>query len=123
MSEISDFIFEANKNIFKKILEEKCKEYEPEFVKKIMIYEYNKLMGIVIYFDWENIRYILEGHYLGLNKFVFFKNWRNLFRDKNINIFKSTIQKSNTKIVKFYSKMKFKIIAQDEFNLYLEYRR
>jgi hypothetical protein len=123
LSRISDFIFEANKEIFRNIFDIKCKEYEQEFIKKIEIIEDNVLSGIIIYFDWEGVRYLLEGHYLGKDKFKFTKYWRKIFRDEKVHTFKATIQKVNTKMLKFYKKMNFKIIAEDDFNFCLEYRR
>lgn len=127
MSEISDFILKANKNIIKKtiekMIEDKCKEYEPEFVKKFYHYENNKLVGLLIYFDWEKTRYILEGHTSTKNRMVFYKHWRNLFKDKNISCWKATVQKVNLKMINFYLKMHFKIIAQDNLNIFFEYRR
>jgi hypothetical protein len=124
MSEISDFIFEVNTEILKKVFEQKCKEYEPDFViKKVFKDKQKNIIGILIYFDNEGVRWILEGHTKTDDVFLFYRNWRGLFKDKNIHTWKATVQKVNEKMVKFYKNMKFQIIAEDAINVYLELRR
>lgn len=123
MSEISNFLFKANKDILMKAFEEKCQEYNEDFIiKKIVRDKKNRIIGILIYFDVDCTRWILEGHCLSKNKFLFLKYWRDLFRDKNINCWKATVQKVNDRMIKFYKNMKFKTIAEDNINVYFELR-
>lgn len=123
MSEISEFIFKSMENLFKTQLEMKCKEYELDFMKKILCYENNELAALLIYFDNNKTRHILEGHSLSKNPFILYKHWRTLFRDKNINCWKITTLKINEKLINFYKKMKFEIVGEDWHNYYLEFRR
>ena len=96
--EDAEIIFEACKDIIKKNIEIKCQDYDLPFMKKKYFYEDEKIIGLLIYFDENKTRWILEGHYLGKDKYIFLKNWRGLFRDKNINLWKATVQKVNKKM-------------------------
>lgn len=121
--EDAEIIFEACKDIIKKNIEIKCQEYDFPFMKKKYFYEDEKIVGVLIYFDDTQTRWIMEGHYIGKDKYIFLKNWRNLFRDKNINCFKLTAQKVNKKMINFYLKNKFFINGEDYINYYFEFRR
>jgi hypothetical protein len=118
-----DLIFESMTPVFKDILKNKIKEYEPDFIKKIEYIEDEELKGLLVYFIDNKTCWLLEGHNLSKNKFFLYKFIRNFIKDKNIEIFKVTIQKINKKIFKFYLFLGFQIVAEDKNNIVLEYRR
>jgi hypothetical protein len=121
--EYTEFIFKAMTPVFKAILSEKIKDYEPEFVKKEEYRENGKLKGLFIYFICDGVVWILETQNISKNKFFFVKHFRKIFKDKSINVVKVMVQKLNKKVFKFYIKLGFKIIEENGFNACLEYIR
>lgn len=118
MCEISDLIFEANKQTFKRVVSDFVKEYKNN-CKIEKIYENNELKGVFIHRELNGKIFLEEGHYTGNNKFVFLRAWRKVF-DKNKQCFaKTTI--FNNKMIKFLKNIGFKIYDQDKFNLYFQY--
>lgn len=121
MNEISDLIFEANKNIFKNQIDINCNTYNNGLYKIKKFYENNKLMGVFVHIDLEGIRYVVEAAYIGKEHFKIFKYWRKLF--KECNVYRARVVKVNYKIVNFYLKLNFKIIKTDNEYYYFEFRR
>lgn len=120
MTEFTELIFEAQKDLFKNVINETCLIYNEKYHNINKIYENNKLVGLCIYQDYEDKRIIYEFHFIGKNKYSSFKLWRKVF-DKNKVILCSTL-KNNTKILNFLKRLGFKEYKIQGINIYLEYR-
>jgi len=118
--EISDLIFEANKETLKNLISKECEKYkEGHIINKV--YENRKLTGVFIYQDKEDNKRILEeAHYMGNNKYIFLRAWRNTFDKTKHCLAKTT--KGNDRMLKFLKKMKFKVYDMDNVNYFLEFR-
>jgi hypothetical protein len=121
MCEISELIFEANKEFYKKNIEAGLKIYDNPNYKIEKIYEANKLVGFFTAIELEGIIYLEEGHYLGKNPVNFLKMWKKIFDRKKV--YRTIILKVNEKMCNFYKKLKFKIIKEDNMYCYFEWRR
>ena len=119
MKTIADIMWETMQSHLKNIVEKICNVYESDskyHVKKF--YENNELMGFCVYYDEDGVRFFSEGHYIGKNKFVALKMWN--FVRKGAKIIRSVVQKTNTLMINIAIKLKFKIIKEDEINLFFE---
>lgn len=121
--EYTNFIFKAMTPVLKNILYEKIKTYDLDFVKTFEYREKGILKGLLIYFDDENTRWILEGVNMSNKGSIFVKYFKKMLQDKNIKIFKVIVQRLNKRVLNFYLKIGFSIIEENNINIALEYRR
>ena len=120
MSDISELLFEANTSIIKKMFENICNEYElnPKYHVK-RTYEENKLVGFWVYEDEaDGYRNLLEGHYIGKDRFMALKMYKEM--SKGISKLRAKVQKVNDRVWKTYLRIGFKIIVDDGINYLLE---
>ena len=120
MSDISDILLIANMPTIKKMLENVCSEYETNSKYHLKrIYEDNKLVGFWVYEDEaDGFRNLLEGHYIGNNRFMALK----MFREMSLGVtnLRAKVQKVNERIWKTYLRLGFKIVNDDGINYILE---
>ena len=118
MSEVSDLIFQATTPVFKKIIEDKSKEYETGH-KIMKIYDSKSvLVGLCVYHDFDNIRFLDEAHYIGKNKYMALRMYKWVTNTKNK--LSLTVQKANSRMYEFYKRMGFKVIDENAANFLLE---
>jgi hypothetical protein len=117
---IAEILFKANIPTLKKIFANVCHEYEtnPKYrVKKI--YEDLKLVGFWVYVDEDDgYRNLLEGHYIGKNRCMALK----MFREMTFGATKlrAKVQKVNDRVWKTYLRIGFKIVQEDLGNYILQ---
>lgn len=118
--EIHDILWETSHRFIKESIKNICHMYETDHkynVKKFYDRS-NKLEGFAVYCDEKDFRYIAEIHYIGTDKYVALRMYKWLIKGaKKIRL---TCQKSNKRIIGFYTNLGYKIIDQDFNNLLLE---
>lgn len=118
---LAEIMFETTKDLYKKSVENICKEYEAD--KKyhvIKIRENGEIVGFGVYFDTPEYRMLEGGYGVFKDKLTFFREIRKTM--KGAKVIRTTVWKSNTPMLNFYTKIGFKIISEDRINIYFEKR-
>lgn len=120
MSELGDFVFAAYAFIVKANIENLISEYEnnKEYTTK-KIYEDGRIVGYwVTKEDADGFRNLVEGHYLGKNRFMALRMFREMSRGAAK--LRATVQKVNKPVWEAYLRQGFKIVSQNSNSLILE---